>query len=79
MKVQHKLWILLGFTALWIGLWMTGPENPDDSYAIWELYVFGIVLVACFVQAVRLSSQYVQQRDADKIRELLKRRDRNHR
>jgi hypothetical protein len=79
MKPTHKLWILTGFTAAWIGLWMTGPENPDDTYSMWELYLFAAVLVFCFVQFVRISSQHFQQRDADKLRELLKRRDRNTR
>jgi len=77
MKPIHKLWILLGFTAAWIGLWMTGPENPDDTYAPWELALFAVVLVICFGQAVRIWSQHFQQRDADKIQEMLKRRDRN--
>lgn len=75
MKPIEKLWMLAVCTAAWIGLWMTGPENPEEKYSTWELAVFAGVLVFCFIQSVRYWSQHVQQRDADKLKEVLKRRD----
>jgi cation transport ATPase len=79
MKPQHKLWILTVFTGAWIGLWMTGPENPGDNYSTFDVYLFGAVLIICFIQSVRYWSQYFQQRDADKLQQLLKRHDRTRR
>ena len=75
MKPIEKIWMLAVGTAAWIGLWMTGPENPEEKYSTWELAVFAIVLVVCFVQFVRYSSQHIQQRDADRLKKVLKRRD----
>jgi hypothetical protein len=54
---------------------MTGPENPEEKYSAWELAIFATVLVICFVQFVRYSSQHVQQRDRDRLKKVLGRRD----
>jgi hypothetical protein len=75
MKPMEKIWMLAVCTAAWIGLWMTGPENPEEKYSSWEITVFAGVLVFCFVQFVRYSSQHIQQRDADRLKKVLKRRD----
>jgi O-antigen/teichoic acid export membrane protein len=76
MKPKEKL-ILIGlFMFAWIGLWMTGPENPDNKYTEWQIAVFIAVLVIGFVATVRAWSQHIQQRDADRLKEILKRRDR---
>lgn len=76
MKPKEKL-ILNGlFMFAWIGLWLTGPENPNNEYTGWQLAIFAIVLIAGFISAVRSWSQLIQQRDADRLTEILKRRDR---
>ena len=76
MKPTEKL-ILNGlFMFAWIGLWLTGPETPGTPYTGWQLAVFAIVLIACFISAVRSWSQLIQQRDAERLNEILKRRDR---
>jgi hypothetical protein len=76
MKPKEKL-ILNGlFMVAWIGLWLTGPENPDNKYTDWQIAIFIAVLVLGFVSAVRSWSQLIQQRDADRLNEILKRRDR---
>lgn len=76
MKPKEKL-ILNGlFMFAWIGLWLTGPENPDNKYTDWQIAIFIAVLVTGFVSAVRSWSQLIQQRDADRLNEILKRRDR---
>jgi len=76
MKPKEKL-ILNGlFMFAWIGLWLTGPENPDNKYTDWQIAIFIAVLVGCFISAVRSWSQLIQQRDAERLKEILKRRDR---
>ena len=75
MKPIEKLGMLTVFTAAWIGLWMTGPENPGDTYEPWHVAVFALVLIFCFIQAVRYWSQHIQQRDAARLKKVLKRRD----
>lgn len=75
MKAREKLIMLTVFTAAWIGLWMSGKEDPSEKYVTWEIAVFAFTLVVCFVQFVRYSSQYVQERDRDKLRKLLRNRD----
>ena len=75
MKPMEKLGCLTVLTAAWIGLWMTGPENPEDTYQPWHVAVFAIVLIGCFIQAVRYWSQHIQQRDAERLKKVLKRRD----
>lgn len=76
MKPKEKL-ILNGlFMFAWIGLWLTGSENPDNKYSDWQIAIFIAVLVIGFVSAVRSWSQLIQQRDADRLTEILKRRDR---
>ena len=75
MKPKDKLWMLLVFTGAWIAMWMMGPENPGDKYETWELVVFAAVLILCFWKSVSLYSRHVQQRDADRLKKVLKRRD----
>lgn len=75
MKAREKLIMLTVFTAAWIGLWMSGKEDPSDKYMTWEIAVFAFTLVVCFVQFVRYSSQHIQERDRDKLRKLLRNRD----
>jgi len=75
MKAREKLIMLTVFTAAWIGLWMSGKEDPSEKYVTWEIAVFAFTLVVCFVQFVRYSSQHVQERDRDKLRKLLRNRD----
>jgi hypothetical protein len=76
MKPIEKLGLNGLFIVAWIGLWLTGPENPDNEYQGWQVGIFAIVLIVCFMSAVRSWSQLIQQRDAAKLNELLKRRDR---
>ena len=67
MKPKEKL-ILNGlFMFAWIGLWLTGPENPDNKYTDWQIAIFIAVLVIGFVSAVRSCSQLIQQRYADRL------------
>ena len=75
MKAREKLIMLTVFTAAWIGLWMSGKEDPSEKYVTWEIAVFAFTLVVCFVQFVRYSSQHIQERDRDKLRKLLRNRD----
>jgi len=75
MKPREKLILLTIFTAAWLGLWATGPETPGDKYSPWEFAIFVIVLTGCFIQAVRYWSQLIQQRDAERLKKVLKRRD----
>lgn len=75
MKAIEKLWMLAVCTAAWIGLWFIGPENPEDTYTTWELAVFAAVLVFCFWKAVQLWSRHYQEKNAERLKEVLKRRD----
>ena len=75
MKPREKLILLTVFTAAWLGLWATGPETPGDKYNQWEIGLFAVVLVGCFIQAVRFWSQLIQRRDAERLKKVLKRRD----
>ena len=75
MKPLEKLGCLTVITAAWIGLWMTGPENPQDKFTSFDVAVFAIFLVFCFIQAIRYWSQHIQQRDAERLKKVLKRRD----
>ena len=75
MKPREKLIMLTVFTVAWIGLWMSGKEDPSEKYVSWEIAVFAFTLVICFVQFVRYSSQHIQQRDADRLKKVLQRRD----
>jgi hypothetical protein len=76
MKPSEKLLLNGMFMFAWIGLWLIGPENPDTPYTGWQLAIFAVVLVAGFVSAVRSWTQLLQQRHADRLKEILERRDR---
>jgi hypothetical protein len=75
MKPIEKQIMLAIFTAAWIGLWMTGPEDPGAEYETWHFVLFAVVLIGCFIQAVRFWSQHIQYRDAERLKKVLKRRD----
>ena len=75
LKPREKLLLLGMCTFAWVGLFMTGPENPDDKYGPFAIGMFAAGLVWAFVYAIHCWSQYIQERDADKLKELLKRRD----
>ena len=80
MKPRDKMVLLTVFVGCWIGLWWTGPEEPGTKYEPWELGMFAAVLVFCFVQYVRISTQHIRERDADRLKKVLQRRDaRNNR
>jgi len=80
MKPREKMVLLTLFVGCWIGLWWTGPEEPGTKSETWELAVFATVLVVCFVQYVRFSAQQLRERDAERLKKVLKRRDaRTHR
>jgi hypothetical protein len=75
MRVQEKFLLLILFTTAWIGLWIVGPEDPGSVYTNYEKAFFVAVLIGCFIQAVRVWSQFIQQRDAERLKKVLKRRD----
>lgn len=76
MTKREKL-ILNGlFLFAWIGLFLTGPEEPFDSYTDFQI-VFGLgVVVLSVISTVRAWSKLIQERDAERLKHILERRDR---
>ena len=80
MKAREKLILNGMFLFAWIGLWLIGPENPDNGYSDWEIAVCITVIVLSFVLTVRAWTQLIRERGADRLKHILDRRDRrtNH-
>ena len=76
MKPREKLILNGMFLFAWIGLWLIGPENPDNTYSDWEIAICLSVVVLSFVFAVRAWTQLIRERDADRLKHILERRDR---
>ena len=76
MKPREKLLLTALFTIGWIGLWLIGPEDPTKTYSDLDLGIFAAVLIAAFIFAVRSWSQLIQQRDAERLKRIMERRDR---
>ena len=75
MRPIEKIWCTFGFTVAWIGIWLTGPENPTDVYGTSDYIVFFSVLVMLVVALVKFYSQLVQQRMSEEMKRKLRRRD----
>ena len=76
MKPREKLLLNGMFLFAWIGLWLIGPENPDNTYADWEIAICLSVVVLSFVLTVRAWTQLIRERDAERLKRILERRDR---
>ena len=56
---EKMIWFAL-LMAAWVGLWMTGPEDPTDTYGRYDWVWFWAGFVAIVVFFVRALSEYVQ-------------------
>ena len=75
MKPKESTLLSLAFIAAWTGLWLTGPENPGDTYGRGDWMFFWAGIIGAIIWTVRSYSRYVQERDAAKLKKVLKRRD----
>jgi len=75
MKPKETLILSTLFIGAWIGLWLTGPENPSDTYTTIDWGIFWVGIIATVVLAIRSYSKFVQQRDAELVKKAMKRRD----
>ena len=62
---EKMIWFAL-LMAAWVGLWMTGPEDPTETYGRYDWIWFWLGFVAIVVFWVRALSEYVQRREAQK-------------
>lgn len=75
MKPTEKIWCTAGLLTAWIGIWLTGPENPADTYDTGDRIVFFAVLAIGVYGLVRFWSQLAQQRYNEELKKKIRRRD----
>jgi hypothetical protein len=75
MEGKEKMVFHALLMAAWVGLWMTGPEDPMATYGRYDWIWFWLGFVAIVFFFVRALSEYVQRRDAEKRAREWRRRD----
>ena len=75
MRGKEKMILTALFLAAWIGIWMTGPEDPMDTYGRYDWWWFWAGFVLAVVYFVHCFSEYVQRREAEKRARAWRRRD----
>jgi len=75
MKPVERIVICWLFFVGWIGLWLTGPETPGDSYgtAAHISFIAGIAFGVFLL--VRAYVIFYREQNADRLREVLRGRD----
>lgn len=75
MKPKERIVMMWLLFAGWIGLWMTGPENPGETYdaSAYALFIVGIGAIVFLI--VRAYVLFYRHQNAERLKKVLKRRD----
>jgi hypothetical protein len=75
MKPMERIVLCWLFFVGWIGLWMTGPETPGDTYDKSAYIVLIAGLVAGVFMLVRAYAIFYRQQNAERLKKVLRNRD----
>lgn len=75
MKPKERIIITWLMLVAWIGLWITGPENPGDTYdaSAYALFIVGIGTIVFLI--VRAYVIFYREQNAERIKKVLRDRD----